>query len=385
MHCGKKIEDYGECMLLAIREYYKPTIVYVILLCIAALLINSCRHTDEPGESGGKRNYAWTLDTIWHVDPRYKDLQTQMYSIWASSSQDVYIGGFSSIYSIGVLYHYDGNHWRQVPLHVSEGGNIDGGFQLHSIYGFSPNDIWAAGRRGYQNPNPPPTILDSSFIIHYDGTVWTEASIQRGRGLAILYGISPNDIWAGGGEASAGHGTLYHYDGSAWSKLPFDTTYFVNDIAGFSSNDVYATCVKNTVPPDVGSIYLASFRHWDGTAWSIIDTFYFYEPWKFGLRLWAGQTHALYSSTFGVYRYESGTTWRQLLANEYALVVKGSSNDNIFAVGDMGRIFHWNGTDWKRFTEIEYTKIIWYGVWTNNVETFIVGHDGLKTYVLHGK
>jgi hypothetical protein len=65
--------------------------------------------------------------------------------------------------------------------------------------------------------------------------------------------------------------------------------------------------------------------------------------------------------------------------------VRGSSSDNIFAVGSNGRIFEWNGTDWKRFTEIEHPQITWYGVWTNNVETFIVGNDNLKTYILHGK
>jgi hypothetical protein len=353
------------------------------LLSLLLLLCSSCHHANEPDQSGGKRDYTWTLDTISNA--KSPDLQTDMSTIWASSPQDVYVGGFSSLYSIGVLYHYDGNRWTEIHLHVSEGGNISGGFQLESIYGFGSNNVWAVGMKGFDNPTPPPSILDSSFIIHYDGASWTEAAIERGRGLAVVWGISSSDIWAGGGEASAGHGTLYHYDGAAWSKLPFDTSVFVDDMAGFGSNDVYATCVKNTVPPDSGRIYLASLRHWDGSAWSIIDSFYFDQLWNFGLRLWAGENHTLYSSTYGVYRYGSGTTWTKLLSNEYPLVVRGSSSDNIFAVGSNGRIFEWNGTDWKRFTEIEHPQITWYGVWTNNVETFIVGNDNLKTYILHGK
>ncbi|HMD14319.1 MAG TPA: hypothetical protein VKI62_06820, partial [Bacteroidota bacterium] len=65
--------------------------------------------------------------------------------------------------------------------------------------------------------------------------------------------------------------------------------------------------------------------------------------------------------------------------------VNGSSDNNIFAVGGAARIYHWNGTDWIRFTQIEDPNKIFYGSWTNNVETFIVSNDGLKTYIIHGK
>jgi hypothetical protein len=355
-------------------------ILVLISSIFLTFVISSCHHANEPELSGGKRNYTWTLDTIWYTNSQYPDLETYMSTIWASSPQDVYVGGFSSLLSIGVLYHYDGNRWQRIALHVSEGGYINGAFHLQSIYGFRSSNIWAVGTKQYDNPSPPPNSLDSSFIIHYDGTAWTESPIERGRSLYTIWGTNSHDIWAGGD-----YGTLYHYDGSNWIKQAFDTLMYFNSISGFSSTNMYATCGKHIdlVQPYDSSQYF--LYHYDGMQWSPIDSFMVtvdHPEWKFGLNLWS--TDKLYASTYGVFSRQ-GTGWRQLLANDLVLHVGGSGNDNIFAVGDKGRIFEWNGTDWKRFTEIEHPQIQWMGVWTDNAETFIVGMGGLKSYVMHGK
>ena len=356
----------------------KTLIILFSLIAIALLLI-SCRKDDpiQPQPpTPGKRDYVWNLYNFKYPG----SYQTNMRSIWASSPKDVYIVGHTDESPTGAMYHYDGDRWSPVTLSVRDGGLISGFVDFSSVYGFSPKDIWAVGAKAYLGPPPNYNYIDSSIIIHWDGTAWREFPIKRGRSLYTIWSSSPNDIWTGGG-----YGTLYHYNGVAWIKLPFDTLFYFNNLSGFNSDDIYSTCGKliDAVQPYDSSQYF--LYHYNGMQWSPLDSFMVtvdHPDWKFGLNLWS--TDKLYASTYGVYLWQK-SGWKQLFYNDWPLHIGGSSNENIFAVGDLGRIFEWNGTDWKQFTDIEYPNIQWTGVWTNNVETFIVGNDGMTSYIMHGK
>jgi hypothetical protein len=158
-------------------------------------------------------------------------------------------------------------------------------------------------------------------------------------------------------------------------------------MAGFSTSDIYATASRKVdfvQPLDTSEVLLF---HYDGNIWTAIDSFLVSPQnftYKFGYTLWTSLQGHLYSSSYGVYLRENNS-WRQLIDNDWPIHVRGSSDLNIFAVGDLGRIFHWNGTDWMRFNQIEDPNKILYNSWTNNIETFIVGNDGLKTFIIHGK
>jgi photosystem II stability/assembly factor-like uncharacterized protein len=47
--------------------------------------------------------------------------------------------------------------------------------------------------------------------------------------------------------------------------------------------------------------------------------------------------------------YLDGDQWTRIESNtkEYLTAIWGSSDENIYAVGDNGLILHWNGEDWK--------------------------------------
>ena len=352
------------------------------LILVVGFLLPACRengtgpaNTPQPG----KRNYVWTVDTLSYPG----SFQTLMKCIWASSAKDVYVGGHNSLIGQGTMYHYDGSRWTPESLLVDKGGTITRGFDISAIYGFARNDVYAVGEYIYRNSTPPPNFLDSSLIIHFDGGTWREMQLpERGRQMISVWGASPTDVWFGGA-----YGTLYHYDGVSIRKVPFDSLTGFSCMAGSSPSNIYATCVRKIdfVPPDDSSFYF--LYKYNGHAWKAIDSFLvtIYTPdWKFGLSLWESENANLYSATYGVYLLENGA-WRQLFYNELTLLISGSSDQNIFAVGDRGRVFHWNGTDWKRWTEIEDQNKLLGGVWTNNVETFIVGIDGLVTFIIHGK
>lgn len=133
------------------------------------------------------RQYTWSVDTLAY--PSY--YSGQMDDIWGSSTRDVYVVGHGSGASRN-MFHFDGNQWT--PVNLAFGASV-----LVAIYGFASNDIWAVGSRFESNPNPPPGSIDSSLLIHYDGTTWKEFKLNGGRFLLDVWGQASNDVWTGGG------------------------------------------------------------------------------------------------------------------------------------------------------------------------------------------
>ncbi len=70
-----------------------------------------------------------------------------------------------------------------------------------------------------------------------------------------------------------------------------------------------------------------------------------------------------------------------------SLRVRGSDYNNIFIVGQERKIIHFNGTDWKKYDDIEiensFNNLLSIAVFENNV---IIGGKTLEgTLVIHGK
>jgi len=327
----------------------------------------------------GKRDYVWTVDTLAYPG----SFQTLMRDIWASSAKDVYVVGHND-QNRGKMYHYDGSDWKLVRLSTSEGGNILGPIDLVAVHGFDSNNVWAVGEKIYTNPNPPPDFLDSSLIIHYDGTGWREVPIERGSFLTTIWGANPNNIWAAGI-----YGSLYHYDGVTWEKISFDTTINFGAMFGFSSSDIYVPCGRkiDTVSPDDTSQYL--LYHYDGQKWMPIDSFLAYPGYgsaKFGYsKLWGTSDVSMYSVGQMIFQ-KNGSAWKIILATTLAFYdIFGSSDLNVFAVGMYNQIFHFNGEDWYRFDQFIDLNKYCEGVWCDGNEVFLISSDSRRTYVLHGK
>jgi hypothetical protein len=72
---------------------------------------------------------------------------------------------------------------------------------LHDIFGFGPNDVWAVG--------------EASTVLHWDGNTWAKLSTpfdhlneSEKPTLESIWGSSPTDIWI------AGDGRMLHFDGA---------------------------------------------------------------------------------------------------------------------------------------------------------------------------
>jgi hypothetical protein len=357
--------------------------VLLLLLLVSTALLGShlsCKKPTEPTNGNGSkdpRTYTWTVDTITYPG----SFQTAMRSIWASGPDNAYIVGHNDNPGTPTMFRYDGAQWRTTNFHASAGGSISGAVSLSKVHGFGPSDVWVAGERIYQVGN---TFPDSSFLMHLNGSQWTEATILGGRGrrLQSLWGASPTDIWA------AGRNTLLHYDGVQWSHFPIELPgqgiqFF--SMSGLSSSEVYMMGYRNDVTPPTDTAAYLLYR-FDGSSWSIVDSIVQvlgFPPAQFGLVLGAVASE-MYSLSASVYRLTSGT-WQLLFTESDPLnAIHGTGRDNFVAVGLGTLVIHYNGSNAYRFPQFPAGGVDFYSVWANQEHIFVVGNDGLKTFVARG-
>ncbi|MFH0990341.1 MAG: hypothetical protein V1799_10050 [bacterium] len=345
---------------------------FLLLTCL------SCKHSTEPvTKVKDLRALSWTIDTLNgnNID------QLVLYDIWGTSASDVYAAGHAS--GGRCVFHYNGKSWSNVNYHIIDGGQIKGSVSLRKIFGFNSKNVFIIGSKSDYNPNPPPTFIDSSFIMNYDGVSWREMVTPGGRILTALWGASTNDIWVGGSGP-----TLFHYDGINWRNATIGANIdHINDIVGISPQAVYALCYKKDVGIEDTSYH--SIYKWNGENWLIVDSFtlvYNQIDYKFGTAKLLFLDGKLYSCGVGIYRY-TGSVWERIHYREgekFFIDIGGTSGDNFLAVGGGGQAYHFNGRDWFRYEHLQSMGDFW-AVWTDGIEVFIAGTDGWRSYVIHGK
>ena len=347
-------------------------LLYLLPILAVSFLFSalSCRKNPVvPPSPKDPRAYTWTVDTLEYPG----SLQTTMYDIWGSSPTDVYVVGFTGDGG-GEMWHFDGKNWSPVNLPF-------GMCNLSKILGFAPNNIYAVGDIYYQlgfDSLQHGIYSDSSFIIHFDGTQWSNVDLSpRGGPLIGLWASSPTDVWTGG------VGTLYHFDGTRWSKLNYPSDFSIRSVTGFSPQDVYF--LSYNYPP---SAYMKWFiEHYDGKVMTRLDSTTGV-PEKFGTNdILAVQPDVLYSVDLGVFKYDR-QNWNKVFDNGSLIYgIEAFSTDNVFAVGP-GIILQFNGRDWYRYNQFTDPNIQYTKAWTNGEEVFIEGPTltyPTKTIILHGK
>ncbi len=356
------------------------------MFCAVTLLLLQFSCKDNPVEPlKDPRTYTWTIDTLAYPG----SFQTSMRDIWASSPTDVYVVGHND-QAFGKMWHFDGQSWKPVKLHILEGGPLPNIGSLNAIYGFSSSDIWVVGDRIYYNPTPPPNFLDSSLIIHFDGRQWREHRVIGGY-LFSLWGSDPRNIWTCGNRRA-----LLYYDGQRWRQEsvsispPFGTSLTLYSVTGTSKDNVYlfGSAHENAV---VRTTYYFLQRNAGG--WALIDTFVnqpgmHQDKWGED-ELWSSPWGMLYSVGAGVFRW-NGSSWTKILAiDEPCTKIFGTSESNLFVTTYRSTLLHYNGFEWYRYDNLKFSSIGYVSGWTDGREVFVIGQTfgsyPEKTIVLHGR
>jgi hypothetical protein len=257
-------------------------------LVAASLILAACSSSSSSG--GGD---AAVTATPWA--PAFDATNVGwLLSTCGSGPTDLYAVGGST--PKAAVMHYDGAAWSKVAL------GLDAPL-LNWCHAFAPDDVTIVG--------------DGGTVIHFDGRAWSKRATPTTQDLWGVWGASPDDVWAVGGDGmAAGHATLLHWDGAAWAAVALPTlqkadVFQLLKVWGTGADDVYVV----------------------------------------------GQR--------GVVLHKKGATWSEELvgASDDLVSLWGTGPDRIVAVGGRanGIASVWDGTAWKT-TELAPTPGL-NGVW----------------------
>jgi len=148
-----------------------------------------------------------------------------------------------------------------------------------------------------------PVFMGSSQgIWRYDGTSWTkDTGPTVGKSLSQVWGTAPNDVWA------ASSNELYHFDGTSWTLATVDNGVTVSSIQGLGGGKGPEVYMPSSAAN--GRILRYAGGNCSPKCWTSTDV-----P-------------------------NVGTYFR---------AIWGPANDDLWAVGNNGVIFHYDGTTWTR-------------------------------------
>lgn len=188
-----------------------------------------------------------------------------------------------------IFWRYAGKHWAPRLIHDA--------LPLFDVDILSESEAWAVGQNHLvEDPR------EAGIVWRYTDGAWRSVDAPGVSALFAVEAVGPNDVWAAGQD-----GSLIHYNGAGWQELPTDleNVHFF-DLHFLGPNDGWVVGRRFDLKSDEPRNLAVSF-HYDGEGWEEIPI-------------------------------EEGPP--RLLA------VHAVSGDDVWAVGDLGAILHYDGARW---------------------------------------
>jgi len=168
----------------------------------------------------------------WQVVLAHEHTSTNLWGVWGSSENDVYVVGENGTVSPANNKHYNGTDWKDGP---SSSPCFD-------VWGSSSDDMYFIC-----------TTEASKFdIFHYDGSVMSAMNTGFDGTLQKLGGTSSDDLYAiafvfdeSGGSSTLIGTNVYHYDGNVWSSTEKNDSWFIVNLWAGMKNEAYAVGYDN--------------------------------------------------------------------------------------------------------------------------------------------
>jgi hypothetical protein len=272
--------------------------------------------------------------------------------------------------TVTLVEHWDGTAWSIVAS-PNPAGSTDS--SLRGVSCTSATDCTAVGLAYPQR---------SAFIIlveHWDGTAWSMVASPNPAGspYSVLYGVSCTSATDCTAVGTTSNGSAFvtlveHWDGTSWSIVASpnpagSTGSYLNGVSCTSSTACTAVGVMYT---GSGSVMLV--QHWDGTAWSIVaspnpanstdSNLHGVACTTATLCTAVGETHNNVSGNFTLVEHWDGTAWSIVdtpsPAGPTGSVLYGISCTGATACTAVGArltetgyyitlVEHWDGTAWS--------------------------------------
>src|SRR5690606_11494877 len=196
-------------------------------LVLSSWLLPACPTDPEPPKD------RWE---VVHVN-----LPGPLLSVWGTSSTDVWaVGGDPADGSGPTVIHFDGEVWSQLSTGETQGN-------LWWVFGFADGPLYMGG--------------DGGLILRYQAGTFTKMTTPGTGTVFGIWGASPSDVWAVGGESENIGGFAWRLEGDSWvpePSLPADipTSAAIWKVFGTGSDDAWI----------VGSNGVS--LHWDGSTFT---------------------------------------------------------------------------------------------------------------------
>jgi len=256
--------------------------------------------------------------------------------------------------------HWNGQVWELKRIKTNACGGVVYP-PIKSIFAFSSNDILFAH-------------IDGS-ISHFNGIEFKNDCLlitQLNGSANKIWGISKNDFYV-----VSVNGFIAHYQNGSWTKLESGTTTNINDAWGIFENGtstVYCPISSIFNPPQDKKILRIINGKVDSVSWGMNRIVY---------SCWTNNTNFLYVCGEGVY-VNKFDTWEQITLPAITTnSIRGNDINDVFAVGSLGTIFHFNGISWQVISS--YTQKENYRVDFKNNIVAICGYYNGKGFVEIGR
>ncbi len=182
-------------------------------------------------------------DGTWELV--HAGLPAALLSVWGTSSSDVWaVGGDTRDGAGPFVVHFDGESWERVETGETQGS-------LWWVFGFDNGPMYMGG--------------DGGVILRYEGGAFTRMQTPGAATVFGIWGASPDDLWAVGGDSDSTGGFAWRLVGDEWIEEPT----LPSDVPGQAA----IWKMYGAGPDDawlVGSSGVA--LHWDGNALTPGDT-----------------------------------------------------------------------------------------------------------------
>jgi hypothetical protein len=208
-------------------------------------LVDAGAHPPLYGVFGSAADDVWAVGakgTVLRFDGKAWSLvgtgvASTFHDVWTSGPDDVWLIGEDNVSgrAVGnpIVLHYDGKIW---------GAATPVGFTtIARIAGSARDDLWLVGYGA-----------GGRLVLHFDGNAWSPIyDVPAGaHGADAIFVASKNDVWI----------DTAHFDGTKWTEATVDPAVSVVSIFAHAPNDVWTMSAMGEV------------QHFDGTRFRLVTT-----------------------------------------------------------------------------------------------------------------
>ena len=157
-----------------------------------------------------------------------------------------------------------------------------------------------------------------------------------------------------------------------WTKLESGTTNNINDIWG----------EVDQITGERKILCAATDRMLRINSNNQVDSLSYFSS-RTVFSIWFNGKYKFFSSGDGVF-INTNNNWQEQnqLPYYYTYVIRGNSNNNVFAGGAFGLAAHYNGVSWQRYTELSFSSGRYIGISVKENKVCFVGRKGAKAIIV---